>query len=128
MTALSFSTSIAVLAEAAILLWLLHQQVGSLRLRSLLSFVIRLCIATMALALTLLITLWLANSFLVTTSSDPTQSPGLTGIMLVSLKVLICCAAGAFVYLRAARFLHILEVEQLGPVHRLLVRLHLSWI
>jgi putative peptidoglycan lipid II flippase len=70
MGALALATSIAVLAEAAILLWLLHQRVGGLRLRELALFVARVGIASLVLALVLLVARWLLDMLLVTASLD----------------------------------------------------------
>ncbi|HTK06466.1 MAG TPA: murein biosynthesis integral membrane protein MurJ [Ktedonobacteraceae bacterium] len=126
MAALSLATSIAVLAEAGILLWLLHQQLGGLHLRALALFVVRVGIATLALALALLLSRWLLDMLFVTASTNAEQSLGVSGIVLVLLKLVLSVCIGGFVYVRAARFLHILNAEQLGPVNRLLVRLHLS--
>jgi hypothetical protein len=47
-------------------------------------------------------------------------------VACIKLFAIICI--GCFVYLRSARFLHMLGSEDLGPINRLLIRLRLSWI
>jgi hypothetical protein len=49
-------------------------------------------------------------------------------IVFVVLKVVIEMGIGGLAYMRVARFLRILNDEQLGPVNKLLARLHLFWI
>ena len=125
MSALTFSTSIAGMLEAGILLWLLHQQLGGLRLRVLASFVTRILIASCAMCLILWISRWLLDHWLVT---SPSADHTIWFIAMVPIKLGLVIFAGSFVYLKAARFLRLLGSEELGPVNRLLLRLRLSWI
>jgi hypothetical protein len=47
-------------------------------------------------------------------------------LVLVKLVIVIC--SSSYIYLRVARLTHLLSVEELGSIHRLLARLRLSWI
>lgn len=94
----------------------------------LLSFVARIVLAALAMSLSLLMTRWLLDMALVTTGGDGRQSLAVAGIALALLKLAIALCVGGFVYLRTARFLHVLDPEEVGSVNRLLVRLHLAWI
>jgi putative peptidoglycan lipid II flippase len=128
MGALALATSIAALLEAVVLLWLLHQHVGGLRLRALVSFVIRVLLASLSMSLAIVVSRWILDMLLVTVGSDGTHSLTLTGIVVACIKLFAIICIGCFVYLRTARFLHMLGSEDLGPVNRLLIRLRLSWI
>lgn len=128
MGALAFATSVAVLVEAATLLWLLHRNVGGLQLRLLSLFAVRVLAASLPMCLGLLVTYKLLDMVLVTTSGDGTASLGIVGICFAVVKVLASVAIGSFIYLRVARFIQLLDAEKLGPVHRLLIRLRLAWI
>jgi putative peptidoglycan lipid II flippase len=125
--ALAFSTSIAGLLEAIVLFWLLHQRIGNLQWRAVSIFVGRILLASLAMALALLIIRFVLDSILVTT--DPqSQSLGLGGTVLAFIKLLIELAVGTFVYLRATRLLGIEDFWKQGPVKRVLDRLKLSWL
>lgn len=128
MGAMALATSLAVLLEAVMLLWLLQRRIGGLELRALLSFLGRMVLAVLAMCLALLIVRWLLDTIIVTGSGDGKQSLGLVGIGLVALKLGIVVCVGSFVYLRVARFLRLLNSRDLRSVNRLLVRLRLSWI
>ncbi len=122
MGALAFSTSIAGLLEAAILLWLLHQRIGELQLRTLVLFVGRILVASLVMGMAILVTRFSLDLVLVTTRE---QHLGLDGTVVALVKLLIELGVGAFIYLRAAR---LLGIEELGPVRRLLDRFKLSWL
>lgn len=127
MGALALSTSIAGSLEALVLLWLLHQRIGGLQLRSLTLFVGRVCLAVFSMALILLGSRWFLDLVLVT-NGNGNQSLRLSGILFALIKLLVELGIGVFVYLKVARFLKIMDTEELRPVRRLLVRLRLGWI
>jgi putative peptidoglycan lipid II flippase len=120
--ALALSTSIAGLAEAAILLWLLHQRLGGLQLRSTAMFIGRVTLAAVAMGVGLLIVRFVLDRILVTTNE---QALGLIGTFMALIKLLIELFVGVVIYIRGARML---GIEELGPVRRVLDRLKLSWI
>ncbi|MEO8954499.1 MAG: murein biosynthesis integral membrane protein MurJ [Ktedonobacteraceae bacterium] len=120
--ALAFSTSIAGLLEAAVLLWLLHQRIGGLQLRVLALFVGKILLASLAMGVGIFILRFILDFVLVTTHE---QALGLGGTLLAMIKLVIEMFAGFFIYIRVARRL---GVEELGPVKRVLDRLKLSWI
>jgi putative peptidoglycan lipid II flippase len=124
MGALALATSVAVLLEAALLLWLLRQRMVELGLRTLLAFVLRVLLATVIMSLGLLLARWLLDTVLMTSSSGMQ----LLNLVLVLAKLLIIVCISSYIYLRVARLIHILNVEELGSIHRLLARLRLSWI
>ncbi len=128
MGALALATSIAVLAEAAVLLWLLHQRIGGLRLRALALFVARIGVAALAMAVTILIVYWLLNHIFFLANIGDEQIMTLMVIVNVFAKLAITVTAGGFIYLRMARWLKLLDSEELAPIRRLLLRLRLSWI
>ena len=120
--ALAFSTSIAGLLEAGVLLWLLHQRIGGLQLRTLGLFIGRILLASLAMGVGILLLRFLLDFVLVTTRD---QALGLGGTILAMIKLVLELLAGVFIYIRVARHL---GVEELGPVRRVLDRLKLSWI
>jgi len=120
--ALAFSTSIAGLLEAGVLLWLLHQRIGGLHLRVLGLFIGRILLASLAMGVGIFILRFLLDFVLVTTRE---QALGLGGTILAMIKLVLELFAGFFIYIRVARRL---GVEELGPVKRVLDRLKLSWI
>jgi putative peptidoglycan lipid II flippase len=124
MGALALSTSVAGLLEAMIMLWLLHQRIGQLQLRSLLQFVVRVMLATLAMAVGLIIARWLLDMVLAINETG-NQSLHLIEIFIAFSKLLLEIFCGLFIYLRIAR---LLSIETLGPVRRLLNRFKLSWI
>src|SRR5579875_3081787 len=126
---LALSTSTAALLEAGTLLWLLHQRIRSLEgrpqglgLRALAFFIGRILLASLAMAVVILIIRSVLDIILVTTSE---QRLGFSGTLLAFIKLLIEIFAGFVVYMRVAR---VLGVEELGPIRRVLHRLKLSWI
>ncbi len=123
MGTLAFSTSIAALLEAGILLWLLQQQrVGDMQLPKLGNFVGRVLLASLAMGVCVFALRGLLDVILVTTTE---QSLGLGGTLLAIIKLLLEVFVGLFVYIRVARRL---GIDELGPVKRVLDRLKLSWI
>ena len=122
---LAFSTSIAGLLEAFVLLWLLQERIGGLELRNLAIFAARVLLATLAMGLGLLIVRFLLDLILSTTNSP---ALGFGGTILAAIKLLIELAIGLFIYIRATRLLGIEEFWNQGPVKRLLERFRLSWL
>ncbi|HLX56227.1 MAG TPA: lipid II flippase MurJ, partial [Ktedonobacteraceae bacterium] len=124
--ALALSTSLAGLLEAFVLLWLLHQRIGDLRLRELGNFVGRVLLASLAMGAALLVLRFVLDHLLVTT--NPGQALGGGGTLVAIIKLLMELAAGLFIYIRATRVLGIEEFWNQGPIKRVLDRLRLSWI
>ncbi len=122
MGGLALATSIAGLLEAAVMLWLLHERIGGLQLRSMGIFIGRVLLASLVMGFALLVVRYLLDLLLVTTHD---QALGLGGTMVALFKLLLELGIGALIYLRCARML---GIEELGPVKRLLDRLKLSWI
>ncbi len=120
--ALAFSTSVANTLEAVALFWLLNQRIGDLQVKVLGVFIVRVLLASLSMAVCLLVVRAVLDLFLVTTR---TQSMGLPGTFLALIKLLIEVFVGIFVYVRSSRYL---GIEELGPVKRILDRLKLSWI
>jgi putative peptidoglycan lipid II flippase len=120
--ALALSTSIAGLLEAGALFWLLQVRIGDLQWRRMGLFVIRILVAALVMGVCLLIVRWLLDVIFVTTSQE---NLSFDGMLLAMLKLGIELLVGVFIYVRAARYLNI---EELGPVKRVLDRLKLSWI
>ncbi len=120
--ALAFSTSIAGLLEAAVLLYLLHQRIGGLDLRELGQFIGRILLASLAMGVGIFI-LRLGLDFVLVTTRE--QALGVIGTLMALIKLLIELFVGIFIYIRVARRL---GIEELGPVKRVLDRLKLSWI
>jgi putative peptidoglycan lipid II flippase len=118
---LALSTSIAGLLEATALYWLLHRRLGDLQLRVIGKFIIRVLVASLVMAICLIIVRTILDLILVTTS-QPTLSFG--GTILAAIKLLIELFVGVFVYVRVARFLNF---EELAPLKRVLDRLKLSF-
>jgi len=119
--ALALSTSVAGLAEAAILLWLLHQRLGGLQLRDTVMFIGRVTLAAVAMGVGLLIVRFVLDRILVT-AYEPL---GVIGAFMALIKLLIELFVGVVIYIRCARML---GIEELGPIKRVLDRLKLSWI
>jgi putative peptidoglycan lipid II flippase len=122
MGGLAFSTSIAGLLEGGAMLWLLHDRIHGMQLRTLARFVGRVLLASLAMAVGLFVTRALLDMLLVTTAS---LSLGLVGTVFAVIKLVLEMGIGAFIYLRCAR---LLSIEELGPIKRVLDRLKLSWI
>jgi putative peptidoglycan lipid II flippase len=120
--ALALSTSIAGLLEAGVMFWLLQLRLGDLQWRRMALFVLRVAVAALVMGVCLLIVRGLLDIIFVTTSQ---QKLSFGGMLLAILKLMIELFVGVFVYIRVARYLNI---EELGPVKRILDRLKLSWI
>jgi len=127
MGALSFSTAISSVGEAIVLFILLHQRIGDLFKRSLLTFIGRTLMATAGMGVGLLIVRLVLDSIFNTTNPQGAHflEAGLLGIIAKFLKVAIELLAGTFFYLRLAR---LLNLEELGPIRRVLSRFKLSWV
>ncbi len=134
MGALAFSTSLAGLAEAIILFWLLHQRVGGLEIRPILFFTGRVLLASLAMGVALFLIRTILDvglgvvgnvPFLAALDTMRTQSLGFLGTIVALIKLMIEILVGLIVYVRVAR---LLGIEELGPVKRLLDRFKLSWI
>src|SRR5947209_3202692 len=124
--ALAFSTSIAGLLEAGVLLWLLHQRIGGLQLRLLAIFIGRVLLASLIMGIGILIIRLGLDLVLVTTSTrDQAVGLGLAGTLMAFVKLLIELLVGVFIYLFVAR---LMGIEELGPIRRVLDRFKLSWI
>jgi putative peptidoglycan lipid II flippase len=124
--ALAFSTSLAGLLEAFVLLWLLQQRIGGLEIRVLGRFAGRVLLASGAMGIALLILRFFLDHVLVTT--DPGQTLGFLGTVMALIKLLLELGAGLIVYIRVTRMLGIEEFWNQGPIKRVLERLKLSWI
>jgi putative peptidoglycan lipid II flippase len=120
--ALALSTSIAGLLEAGVMFWLLQWRLGDLQWRRMGLFVLRVASAALVMGLCLLIVRGLLDIIFVTTSQ---QKLSFGGSLLALLKLGIELFVGVFIYIRATRYLNI---EELGPVKRILDRLKLTWI
>lgn len=123
--ALAFSTSIAGLLEAVVLVWLLQQRLGNLDLRMLAAFTGRVVLASLIMGVGILLLRLFLDLIMNTTSS---QSLSFGGTALALLKLLVELAAGLVIYVWATRLLGIEEFWKQGPVKRLLERFKLSWI
>ena len=130
MGALAFSTSLASLAEATVLFILLHQRIGELFQRSLGVFIVRTLAACGGMGLGIFIVRIILDALLNTTNPAGPHylETGLFGFAAKFFKVIIELLVGAFIYLRLARLLKLEELQQLGPIKRLLDRFKLSWI
>src|SRR5436305_738370 len=124
--ALAFSTSIAGLLEAGVLLWLLHQRIGGLQLRLLGIFIGRVLLASLIMGIGILIIRLGLDLVLVTTSArNQAVGLGLAGTLMAFVKLIIELLFGVFIYLFVAR---LMGIEELGPIRRVLDRFKLSWI
>lgn len=120
--ALAFSTSVAGILEAFVLLWLLHLRVGGLDLRRLAVFTGRVLLASVIMGGGVFALRFALDLILNTTSH---QSLGWSGTIMAIIKLLLEVLLGLFIYIRAARFF---GIEEMGPIKRVLDRLKLSWI
>jgi len=123
--ALAFSTSVASTLEAVALLWLLQQRIGGFELRKLLSFIGQVLLAAAIMGICVILARLLLDLILQTYPKNNTQALGAGGTFLAAIKLIIEMFVGLFIYLRAARFL---GIEELEPVKRVLRRFKLSWI
>jgi putative peptidoglycan lipid II flippase len=123
--ALAFSTSVAVLLEAAVLLYLLQKKIGMLGLRKLADFAGRVLLASLAMGLALLALRFLLDAVLLTTAA---QSLGVLGTILAIVKLAFELVIGMLVYIWATRQFGIEDFWKQGPVRRVLQRFKLSWV
>lgn len=122
---LAFSTSVAGLLEAAVLLYLLQKKIGMLGLRKLAMFTGRVLLASLAMGAGLLMLRTLLDLFLITTTS---QSLGVVGTIFAVFKLAVEFSGGILVYIWATRQFGIEDFWKQGPVRRVLDRFKLSWI
>lgn len=122
--ALAFSTSIAGLLEAAVLLYLLQKKIGMLGLRKLALFSGRVLLASLAMGLVLLALRFLLELPFNTTTS---QSLGFLGTTFAILKLTIELGIGILVYVWATRYFGIEDFWKQGPVRRVIERFRQSW-
>jgi putative peptidoglycan lipid II flippase len=122
---LAFSTSVAGLLEAAVLLWLLQKKIGMLRLRQLAMFALRVILASLIMGTSLLLLRSLLDLVLITTTSDRL---GILGTFFAIFKLLFELIVGILVYIWGTRQLGVEDFWKQGPVRRLLDRFKLSWI
>ena len=127
MGALAFATGFSSIGEAVVLFILLHQRIGELFKRSLLTFIGRRLLATAGMGVGLLIVRIILDSIFNTTNPQGAHflASGALGITAKFLKLAIELLAGTFLYLRLAR---LLNIEELGPIRRVLSRFKLSWM
>ncbi len=122
---LAFSTSVAGLVEAAVLLYLLQKKIGMLGLRKLADFALRVLLASLAMGLVLLALRFLLDAIFMTTAA---QSLGILGTIFVCLKLALELPAGILVYIWATRQFGIEDFWKQGAVRRVLDRFRLSSI
>lgn len=125
LAALALSTSIAGLAEACTLFYLLNQRMGGLQTRSLLKYIGQIAVAGGIMGVALLVVRFVLD-FALNTATDHLQG---LGTFETLFKLIVELFIGLVVYIRVARMLGIENVEQqLGPIRRILNRFKLSWI
>src|SRR5260370_995945 len=122
---LAFSTSVAGLLEAAVLLWLLQKKIGMLRLRQLANFSGRVLLASLIMGVVVLLLRTLLDTVLITTIS-PTL--GVLGTIFAIIKLASELFLGLLVYVWATRQMGVEDFWKQGPVRRVLERFRLSWI
>jgi putative peptidoglycan lipid II flippase len=122
--ALAFSTSVAGLLEAAVLLYLLQKKIGMLGLRRLANFAGRVLLSSLAMGLVILPLRFLLDAVLLTTIAP---SLGLLGTILAVFKLSLELVIGLLVYIWATRHFGIEDFWKQGPVRRVLERFKLSW-
>lgn len=127
MGALALSTGISSVGEAIVLFILLHQRIGELFKRSLLTFIGRVLLASAGMGVGLLAVRFILDSLFNTTNPHAVHflEAGALAIIAKFVKVIIELLAGTFLYLRLAR---LLDLEELGPIRRVLSRFKLSWM
>lgn len=129
MGVLAFSTSLAGLLEAGVLVWLLHQRIGGLQLRELGLYIVRILLAAGAMGIVLLILRVILDHIFVTTTNT---ALGAGGTMLAVFKLFVEIGVGFIIYVSAARFLDIDELEILRRLTErlkpLLKRYNLLWL
>lgn len=122
---LAFSTSVAGLLEAVVLLWLLQKKLGMLRLRQLAVFSGRVLLASLIMGIGVLLLRTLLDTVLITTTA-PTL--GKLGTIFALFKLLAELFMGLLIYVWATRQLGVEDFWKQGPVRRVLERFKLSWI
>jgi putative peptidoglycan lipid II flippase len=122
---LAFSTSVAGLLEAVVLLWLLQKKLGMLRLRQLAIFSGRVLLASLAMGIGVLLLRTLLDTVLITTTAPKL---GVLGTIFAIFKLLAELFMGLLVYVWATRQLGVEDFWKQGPVRRVLERFKLSWI
>lgn len=127
MGALAFATGISSIGEATVLFVLLHQRIGELFKSSLLTFIGRTLLATAGMGIGLLIVRIILDNIFNTTNPQGANflASGALGIAAKFFKLVIELLIGTFIYFRLAR---LLNLEELGPVRRVLSRFKLSWV
>ncbi len=125
MASLAFSTSVAGLAEAAVMIWLLQRKIGMLQLRKLANFAGRVLLASIAMGAGVLLLRTLLDLLLQTTISE---SLGVLGTIFAIFKLGCELSAGLLIYIWATRHLGIEDFWKQGPVRRVLDRFKLSWL
>ncbi len=123
--ALAFSTSVAGLLEAAVLLYLLQKKLGMLGLRKLAMFAGRVLLASLAMGLIVYMLRMLLDLIFQTTISSKL---GVLGTIFAILKLAAELFVGILVYIWATRQFGIEDFWKQGPVRRVLERFRLSWI
>ena len=122
---LAFSTSVAGLLEAAVLLYLLQKKIGMLPLRRLANFAGRVLLASLAMGLIVYMLRMLLDLVLQTTTAP---NLGILGTILAFFKLALELVTGILVYIWATRQFGIEDFWKQGPVRRVLERFKLSWI
>lgn len=127
MGSLALGTGLASIGEAIVLFILLHQRIGGLFQHSLLTFIGRALLATAGMSGGILIVRLILDVIFNTTNPQGPHflASGTLGIVAKFLKLVIELLVGTFLYLRLAR---LLNIEELGPIRRLLSRFKLSWM
>jgi putative peptidoglycan lipid II flippase len=127
MGSLALAAGISSIGEALVLFILLHQRIGGMFQRSLLTFMGRALLATAGMSLGLVIVRSILDTIFNTTNPQGPHflASGALGITAKFLKLAIELLVGTFLYLRLAR---LLKLEELGPIRRVLSRFKLSWV
>ncbi len=127
MGSLALGTGLASIGEALVLFTILHQRIGGLFQRSLLTFIGRVLVATAGMSAGILVVRVILDVIFNTTNPHSANflASGTLGIVAKFLKLAIELLVGTFLYLRLAR---LLDIEELGPIRRLLSRFKLSWM
>jgi putative peptidoglycan lipid II flippase len=127
MGSLALATAISSIGEAVVLFVLLHQRIGGMLQRSLLTFLGRVLIATGAMSIALLAVRLILDALINTTNPGAAHymELGVFAVVIRVIKLMIELFGGLIIYLRAAKRL---KLEELGPFRRVLNRFKLSWI
>jgi putative peptidoglycan lipid II flippase len=127
MGSLALGTGLASIGEALVLFIILDQRIGGLFQRSLLTFIGRALLATAGMSGGILVVRLILDVIFNTTNPHSANflASGTLGIVAKFLKLAIELLVGTFLYLRLAR---LLNIEELGPIRRVLSRFKLSWM